>query len=305
LSEYRARIQRSIELLDSTNEKGFQTRNRDALKELLPERETLVYAGQEVDVDNRWITRDIDHMVKAHDQDDKDKEYDILISKLKLLAAEIDKLQKPAAVAADNQDHSKIEEILSRHEFAVAHSESLMQRLLNWLFEKMRKFFSFVPQPGSAFNSVLRVVIIVISIAVAVMLIVFSARYFKRDKKAKKETSRTIFGEEITEETTAESLADAARKLAEQGEYRAAIRKLYVSLLFELERQGLLRLQASTTNREYLNKIRQQLGLFPVMSYLTDRFDYFWYGKFASSQSDFDDFFANYRDALNKRPPAN
>ena len=29
------------------------------------------------------------------------------------------------------------------------------------------------------------------------MLIIFTARYFKRDKKVKKETTRTIFGEEI------------------------------------------------------------------------------------------------------------
>ena len=89
--------------------------------------------------------------------------------------------------------------------------------------------------------------------------------------------------------------------LALRGDFRAAIRKLYVSLLFELERQGMIRLQAATTNREYLAKIRQQVGLYPVMTFLTDRFDYFWYGKFTSSQTDFDEFLSRYREALKTR----
>ena len=301
LADYHSRIQRAISLLDGTNERGFIANDRETLKTLLPEHEQVVTEGQAIETDNSWISEDVKELARQSNQAERDKTYDNLIKKLKLLEADVARLEQQQSAVSNTQDQDKMREILSRHEFAVKRGESLMTRFLTWLADWLRRVFSFVPQPGKGFNNVLRVVVTIISIAVAIMLVIFTIRYFKRDKKVKKETTRTIFGEEITDETTAESLADAARKMAEQGEYRAAIRKLYVSLLFELERQGLLRLQASTTNREYLNKIRQQIGLFPVMAYLTDRFDYFWYGKYSSSQTDFEDFFSRYREALNTR----
>jgi hypothetical protein len=304
LADYHSRIQRAISLLDTTSEKGFELNNKEALKALLPEHEQIVNEDQVIDIDNGWISDDVKSMIAETTQSDKDKAYDTLINKLKLIEADVAKLTRSPGHSTE-QDQNKMREILDRHEFAVKRGESLIQRGLDWLIRNLQKFFTFIPQRGSGFNKVLRVIVTIISIAVAIMLVIFTVRYFKRDKKVKKETTRTIFGEEITDETTAESLADAARKMAEQGEYRAAIRKLYVSLLFELERQGLLRLQAATTNREYLNKIRQQLGLFPVMSYLTDRFDYFWYGKYSSSQTDFEDFFSRYREALSLRQAQN
>ena len=72
----------------------------------------------------------------------------------------------------------------------------------------------------------------------------------------------------------------------------------HCSGVYEFDRRGLIRLQPAATNREYLNKLRAQVRLFPTAAYLTDKFDYFWYGKYTSSENDFNDFLSNYRRAL-------
>jgi len=302
LSDYRSRIQQAIELLKETTQGNFDAYAQHRLLTLLPPKEEVTNEGTDFDVDNSWISSDIDSMSSAKKQADKDKIYDGILNKLKLLASDIDKLQQEPSSTVD-RDRAKMNEILNRHEFNVQHGQTFIQRFLTWLLEQFERMFSFLPKRGSNFNKVLRVIITIVATVVVVMLALFLYRYFKRDRKAKPESGkRTIFGEEITEETTAESLADSAKALAMQGDYRGAIRKLYVSMLFELERRGLLRLQPSATNREYLDKIRKQVRIYPPMSYLTERFDYFWYGKFTSSQSDFEDFLSRYDEALNTAP---
>ncbi|HZS46277.1 MAG TPA: DUF4129 domain-containing protein [Blastocatellia bacterium] len=301
LSDYRFRIERAIELLRDTPRKNFDSSSQQKLESLLPSNETVVSEDTSIDVDNSWISAEVKVMNDAKSQADKDKAYDGILKRLQIIASDIDKLEQDHNSTADI-DKAKMREILNRREFAVQHGESFLQRILSWIAKKIEALFSFLPKRGATFNKVLRFIIVVVAIIVAVVFGVFLYRHFKRDRKVKSEFKRTIFGEEITEETTSESLADSAKVLAEQGDFRGAIRKLYVSLLFELERQGLLRLQPSATNREYLDKIRKQIRLYPVMAHLTDKFDYFWYGKFTSSQGDFDDFFARYREALDRRP---
>jgi hypothetical protein len=83
----------------------------------------------------------------------------------------------------------------------------------------------------------------------------------------------------IDERTTATDLAAAARALAARGEYREAVRKLFVALLYQLDERGLVRLHSEATNREYLALVRDLARLHPVMAPMTDTFDRVWYGR--------------------------
>src|SRR5882724_9486573 len=157
LADYHSRIRRAIELLDNSSEKAFETKSKESLKALLPEHETIVNEGEAIEADNKWISDEVAEMSGHITQADKDKAYDILIKKLKLLEADVTKLEQ-TNTRPDNQDQDKMKEILSRHEFAVKRGESLGTRFLNWLIEKLQKVFSFVPQRGPGFNKVLRVI---------------------------------------------------------------------------------------------------------------------------------------------------
>src|SRR5207253_1926102 len=77
-------------------------------------------------------------------------------------------------------------------------------------------------------------------------------RFRARSQTVTEPTTREILGEQINEETTTEDLLASARVLAQQGDYRGAVRRAYIALLFELEQHGKLRLHRSKTNRDYL-----------------------------------------------------
>ena len=85
------------------------------------------------------------------------------------------------------------------------------------------------------------------------------------------------------------------------GDFRGAVRKLYISLLYELSERNLIELEPNTTNHEYLAKVSRFQPLVAPMRYLTDRFDYFWYGMFPSSAEDFSTFQARYNEAMDQR----
>jgi hypothetical protein len=67
-----------------------------------------------------------------------------------------------------------------------------------------------------------------------------------------------------------------------------------------LSERNLIELEESATNHEYLRKASGLSGLAVPMRYLTDRFDYVWYGMFPSSEDDFAAYFVRYQEAMER-----
>ena len=109
-----------------------------------------------------------------------------------------------------------------------------------------------------------------------------------------------MLGEEIAADRTSRELAEAGLAAARAGDFRTAVRKLYVSLLYELSERNLIELEDSATNHEYLKKASRLSGLAGPMRYLTDRFDHVWYGMFPSSEGDFAAYLARYEEAMER-----
>ena len=89
-----------------------------------------------------------------------------------------------------------------------------------------------------------------------------------------------------------------ARALAKQGDYRAAIRRAYIALLYELEQRGKLRLHRSKTNRDYLEDLRSEQIIYPSFVALTRIFERIWYGHASATEFDFEGFLTGYREAV-------
>lgn len=111
---------------------------------------------------------------------------------------------------------------------------------------------------------------------------------------------REILGEVISETATTEDLLTTARALAAQGDYRGAIRRAYIALLFELEQRGKLRLHRAKTNRDYLDALRDEAVLYPSFVALTRMFERIWYGHANATEFDFEGFLTGYEDALHR-----
>ena len=77
---------------------------------------------------------------------------------------------------------------------------------------------------------------------------------------------------------TAESAMKKALELSTGGDYRLAVRYLYLSSLLLLEERGMLRYDRSKTNREYLRSVANNPEVAANLGELVNVFDRVWYG---------------------------
>lgn len=77
---------------------------------------------------------------------------------------------------------------------------------------------------------------------------------------------------------TASEAFDQASALARNGDYRAAVRSLYLSALLWLDEQDLLRYDRALTNREYLERAQRNPALLARLKPVIETFDQVWYG---------------------------
>jgi hypothetical protein len=77
---------------------------------------------------------------------------------------------------------------------------------------------------------------------------------------------------------TAKTALDQASGLARGGDYRTAVRYLYLSALLWLDERDILRYDRALTNREYLERVRDNPALRERMAPIVETFDRVWYG---------------------------
>lgn len=175
------------------------------------------------------------------------------------------------------QDIQPLQEILARPEFQWSQGQTLeMPAWLGRLFDAIADFTDRV-----AFVIVNAVyqgrLLLTIAGAILFALVIF---YISRS------LSRSLAGNSrLAEEAeagegilTSKSALQRAQSLSTQGDYRNAVRYLYLSSLLVLDEQGLLRYDRSRTNREYLKSVASRPGLANPLRDVIDVFDRVWYG---------------------------
>jgi len=80
------------------------------------------------------------------------------------------------------------------------------------------------------------------------------------------------------ENLTADSAHKKGQELSQGGDYRLAVRYLYLSSLLHLEERGVLRYDRSKTNREYLRSVTRQPEVAAILGPVIEVFDRVWYG---------------------------
>ncbi|MFZ4793191.1 MAG: DUF4129 domain-containing protein [Blastocatellia bacterium] len=130
-------------------------------------------------------------------------------------------------------------------------------------------------------------------LSVAAILTLYAAsriwHRFRLSPRRNEETAdREVLGEVIGSDVGAPDLLQRANRLADEGEYRAAIRFAYISTLLHLANHGQIRLQPTKTNRDYLEEFRPPATLDQTFSQLTAWFEDFWYGVRPATADDFE-----------------
>jgi hypothetical protein len=145
--------------------------------------------------------------------------------------------------------------------------QRLWQRVLRFLFD-------LIPF-GSSGLDLANLILVLLGTAVLFLALALAARALLRSIRPEAAAGQPV-GEEL--QLTAELALEQAEAHAQQGDYRSAVRYLYLFTLLLLEEHGVLRYDRSRTNREYLRTVADRPELFATLQSVVDVFDRVWYG---------------------------
>ena len=170
--------------------------------------------------------------------------------------------------------------ILARPEFQWQTDEpppnplrDLMDRIVRAIYEFLRRVLPAGALPGGRIPSNLFLIIGSILLA---LILGLALRGLFGDVVQDSELSES--GDDEVELLTSESALERAQQTAQAGDYRSAVRYLYLSTLLQLEERGLLRYDRARTNREYLRSVAHRPDLAAILHDVVDVFDRTWYG---------------------------
>jgi len=192
-----------------------------------------------------------------------------------LLAAR-DAWPQPGSAPADM---GALDRILARPEFQWQPKHpSPLAELQRRLWER---FWEFVARllPGIATAelpfTLMRFALTGLGALALILVLVFAARGLLVDFVAEAEID---LENGIDEDLTAAAALKRAQALSGEGDYRTAVRYLYLSSLLLLEERGFLRYDRSLTNREYLRNVAHLPQLAATFHAIVEVFDRVWYG---------------------------
>jgi hypothetical protein len=300
LADYERRVLEAARRVAALGEdRGYEADRIEEIKRLLPASERVGLNGRPVLVDNKWLHASLDAYSAEPDRQKRE-------GMLKEAAARLDSLGKrlkaEEAASPQGDPRARVKEILSRSEFAekkedriTAFINEVKRRVLALLREIYTRVFNALFGVGTEASWLFRALVL---LAIGAALFAFARMLGRVKREGTRKKKRTVLGEDIDADVTASDLADAAMQAARGGDFRTAVRKLYISLLYELAERNLIELEPDRTNHEYLAKVSGFSALAAPMRYLTDRFDYTWYGMFPSSEEDFSRCVARYKEAI-------
>ena len=223
------------------------------------------------------------------------------------LANQTAELEKAQADARATQARAR--DILARPEFQVPEPQTekaedtegteppgpwqkFLQGLAKWLEELFKRSASETPtrrpDAGAAGMSVANLLVVVLVAGVVVVLALVLLRALGKDPKADEGSQLDVSTQDAAtlaaDPTNAlsrppEGWAHLADELAARGEYREAVRSLYLALLSRLHREGVIHYDTTLSNWDYLRQFRSRREWLPSFRELTRRFDFAWYGN--------------------------
>ena len=297
---------------DEGQKRAIETKLLADMTKFLPEQDTVEHDGRAINIDNKWLALKLKEYKESSGKLAKKRNIlNEIKERLEAIELKLDELQDEAVIGKKKDSNKqKISEILSREEYGKPNDQKsvvgeFIDRILKW-------FGSLFPKPKIANNkandwgSVLygfQILLYILVIGVIGFVVYkFAPLFIERFKRRKSESSseRIILGEKFAADETSENLFKEAERLAREGDLKAAIRKGYISLLFELRERKIIGLAKHKTNRDYLRDVRKRKTLFQNVHGLTLNYERHWYGFETADQKDWEEFKTDYEKALSQ-----
>jgi hypothetical protein len=211
-----------------------------------------------------------------------------------------------ARVADGHAAARRADEILARPEFAVdpervqqpkspeaeAEHESpqWMQRFFRWLGRLLEKLFGEEPTvhgshaAGGSLPTHVLIVVLVAGVVVALAYLLLAGRSKSAAGAVDVAVTSTLAEGLSADPRSAlarppEGWASLADELAARGEFREAVRSLYLALLSKLHRLGAIDYDPACSNWDYFRGFKGRREWLPPFRELTSRFDLAYYGQ--------------------------
>lgn len=313
--DYAQRVAEAVKLATDVVENDHsQDEENELLRQImerLPSTEDIsrdVKSNDSTHVDNSWLHQTVEKL----DPNDEDSRYAQLIEMKKCLEALSRSLQESLQQRRASQTKAtpeRLQQILARSEYQPEEKqESALQGWLRKIQQKIRDLFaklflkeSSAAQPNPGSMQALRwtiIIALIASLAWAAVLLLqrFQLRQAKLKDHGEDDARREILGEQFDADITSDDLLKTAAEMARKGEYRMAIRRAYLALLYELEQRGKVRLHHAKTNRDYLSEMKNEQFIYPSVAILTNNYERVWYGHGTATLEDYAGFIEKYRE---------
>jgi hypothetical protein len=186
----------------------------------------------------------------------------------------------PVTAAEYAPDQAALDTVLARPEFQVTPTEpnlieQVRQRIAAFINDVVLDFFLFDTGLDGA-DFLLTVVLPLLTGIALVVVIVLAIRRLRSDFVRQTAVDEKAW--QTGEQLTAATAYQQAQTTSGAGDYRTAVRYLYLSTLLALDERDILRYDRAATNREYLRRVAHQPDLYRLLQDVVDVFDRVWYG---------------------------
>ncbi len=191
------------------------------------------------------------------------------------LGAILDALaQPPSAAPADARE--RLKQLLDKPPFKRSEEDTQptwLRDFLDWLGRALEQILRPVGRAAAAGGNTIAWAIGIVGLGLLLGVIAYMLRGLRRGMVADAQIDH-----DPEANLTAKTALDQAGGLARGGDYRTAVRYLYLSALLWLDERNVLRYDRALTNREYLDRVRENPVLRARMAPIVDTFDRVWYG---------------------------
>ena len=188
-------------------------------------------------------------------------------------------------------DRQTLDEILAQPEFI--YEEPELSPLAQWWQEVRRRIFDgliriFGERSGTVSAQFVNYALTITGTIILIIILYRISQWLLADFAIR--SVDIPDRDEADEILTADSALARAQELSGAGDYRTAVRYLYLSTLLLLEERGLLRYDRSLTNREYLRYLSSNPDLSATLRRIIDIFDRVWYGYQPLEKKEYDQY---------------
>ncbi|MEM8531716.1 MAG: DUF4129 domain-containing protein [Chloroflexota bacterium] len=233
---------------------------------LITTEEVQLPDGSSIAVENDWLRESLE---------DTDPD---LSAAAERLGAIIDALAQPESAAPDDA-LDRLQSVFERAPFREAEINDTgwqwLDAFFDWIGRLLDAIFSPIAEATPAGSAdIIAWIIAGIGLILLIGVITYIVLGLRRSIVKDAEIPEDDPEAHLTAKTAFEQASDMARG----GDYRTAVRYMYLSALLWLDERELLRYDRALTNREYLERVRDNPNLRTHLTPVVETFDRVWYG---------------------------